>query len=191
MRTASTAYASAFPRPSRTIFALVVQACLPSPCPRTRSTCSSPGARVRDPPPTTRRYPRCYMPLNLTPLSLRVRSALYGPYVPRRIDAHTVLYRLSSGSYLRLAEPACMPSHLYPNHASYGLSAQSCSSSFSGLCATFSLAGLCLLKPYLYQHSPRTLLLLNPRLLLNRLSAGIMNSTRAPPIEPVSQRASK
>ncbi|KAJ7838895.1 hypothetical protein B0H13DRAFT_2418725 [Mycena leptocephala] len=148
MHTPSTARAPAFPRPSRSIFALVVQAYFPLPCLHTRSTCSSPGARalMRDPPLTACRHPRCCMPFDLTPLSLRVRSELYGPSVPRRIDAHTFrsrLSRLSSGSsrpslsLLRLAEPACIPSHLYPNRASSTLSAQSCSSSCSGLCAAF------------------------------------------------------
>ncbi|KAJ7880495.1 hypothetical protein B0H13DRAFT_2345570 [Mycena leptocephala] len=41
MRTASTAHVSAFPKPSRTIFALVVQACFPSPSP-----CLAPAVHV-------------------------------------------------------------------------------------------------------------------------------------------------
>ncbi|KAJ7834073.1 hypothetical protein B0H13DRAFT_224987 [Mycena leptocephala] len=108
------------------------------------------------------------------------------PAVSMRIPSTPVSPRappdLLCRSYLRLAEPAYIPSHLYPNRASSGLSAQSCCSSCSGLCAAFSLVGLRLLKPDLYRHSSRTLLLINPRL-LNRLSARIINSTRASLIE--------
>jgi hypothetical protein len=201
MRTTSTAHASAFPQPSRTIFAVVVQACFPSPCPRTRSTCRPPGARalMRDPPLTACRYPRC---CNRS-ISLLSRSvcdphcmAPLSPAVSMRIPSASVPPRAPPDplcrSYLRLAEPACIPSHLYPNRASSLLSAQSCCSPCSVLCAAFSLARLRFLKPGLYRHSPRTLLFLNPHLLLNRPSARIMNSTRAPPIEPVlSEPASK
>ncbi|KAJ7868155.1 hypothetical protein B0H13DRAFT_2351581 [Mycena leptocephala] len=94
MHTASTAHASTFPQPSRTIFALVVQACFPSPYPRTRSTCSSLGARalMHDLPLTARRYPRRCMLLDLTPLSLRVRSALRNAMGNRDPFLKSILY---------------------------------------------------------------------------------------------------
>ncbi|KAJ7922144.1 hypothetical protein B0H13DRAFT_2317749 [Mycena leptocephala] len=90
-RSTRVTHTSSLSCPSRTIFTLVVQACFPSPSLRTRSKCSSPGARalIRNPSLTARQYPRCCMPLDVTPLSLRVRSALYALSVPRRIDAHT------------------------------------------------------------------------------------------------------
>ncbi|KAJ7885617.1 hypothetical protein B0H13DRAFT_2343125 [Mycena leptocephala] len=106
--------------PSRTIFMLVVQACFPSPCPRTRSTCSSPGARtlMRDPPLTARRYhavacrsislfprsvcdPHCTTPMSPA-VSMRIPSAPVSPVSPRAPP--DPLCR----SYLRLAEPASL-----------------------------------------------------------------------------------